>query len=119
MSSNPQKLIEVENLPFRPYLVGSLVVNLLMVALTIGLQKFLPPQIPLFYGVAEGESQLAKSIFLFLPNAFALIVLTANIFIASLVEEEFFKKILIMAGIIATFFATITTVKIFLLVGSL
>ncbi len=118
MPSNPQKLIDVNSLPFRPYLIGSLIVNVLMVTLAIGLQKFLPPQIPLFYGVAGGEGQLAKAIFLFLPNAFALIILTANIFIATLVGEEFFKKILIMAGIIATFFATITVTKIFLLVGS-
>ena len=118
MSSNPQKLIELESLPFRPYFTGALIVNVLMVMLGVAVQRFLPPEIPLFYGVAEGESQLSRSIFLFLPNAFALIILIANIFIAYLATEEFFKKILIVAGIIATFFATITTVKIFFLIGS-
>lgn len=119
MPSNPPKLIDIASLPFRPYLVGSFIVNILMVVLALGLQSFLPPQIPLFYGVAEGEGQLARAIFLFIPNAFALIIIVANIFIATLIEEEFVKKILITSGIIATFFATITTLKIFFLVESL
>ncbi len=118
MSSNPQKIIEVDSLPFRPYLTGGLIVNVLMIILAISIQRFLPPQIPLFYGMAEGEAQLSRSIFLFLPNTFALIILLSNIFLALLTSENFFKKILIVAGVIATFFATITTIKIFLLVGS-
>jgi hypothetical protein len=118
MSSNSKKLLELESLPFRPYFTGALIVNALMILWGIAVQKFLPPEIPLFYGVAEGENQLARSIFIFLPNIFALIILVANIFIAHLTTEEFFKKILIVAGIIATFFATITTIKVSFLIGS-
>ncbi len=100
-------------------LKAGLLINFFVIVLTFLGQKYLPPQIPLFYGMAEGEEQLAGSIWLFLPNSLALIFLLVDGFVSSLIDENFTKKILIVAGIIATFFATITTVKIFFLVGSL
>lgn len=118
MPAYSPKVVDTKKIPYLAILKAGFLVNFSVIVLTFLGQKYLPPQIPLFYGLAQGEEQLAASIWLFLPNSLALIFLVANGLVATLIDEEFMKKILVGAGIIATFFATITTLKIFLLVGS-
>ncbi len=109
---------EVGALPFKNYAVASLFVNILIILLVILAQRFLPPEVPLFYGLAEGEDQLAPRLFLLIPSLASLVVLTINSLISSRVEDTFIKKALILAAIGTTFFAAITTLKIMFLVGS-
>ena len=59
---------EVGTLPFKNYAIASLFVNLLIILSAILAQRFLPPEVPLFYGLAEGEEQLAPRLFLLLPS---------------------------------------------------
>ena len=105
-------------LPFRNFVYASFVVNLLLIVFVLAIQRWLPPQVPLFYGMAEGEGQLSRSIFLPIPALAAIGVTIVNIFISLGVKDTFIKKALIVAGLAATFLATITVVKIVFLVGS-
>jgi len=41
-------------LPFKNYAVASFLVNILIIFSVILAQRFLPPEVPLFYGLAEG-----------------------------------------------------------------
>ena len=109
---------EVSTLPFKNYAIASLFVNILIILSVILAQRFLPPEVPLFYGLAEGEDQLAPRLFLPIPSLASLVVLTINSLISSRVEDTFIKKALILAAIGTTFFAAITTLKIMFLVGS-
>jgi len=109
---------EVSTLPFKNYAVASLFVNILIILSVILAQRFLPTEVPLFYGLAEGEDQLAPRLFLLIPSLASLIILTINSLISSRVEDIFIKKALILAAIGTTFFAAITTLKIMFLVGS-
>jgi len=113
-----KKIIDTKKLPFMPYIYAASVLNLLIIGATFLIQVFLPPEIPLFYGLAEGQEQVAKSIFLFVPNSISLLILIANSAIASYIKQDYYKKILIVAGLISTFFASITVFKIVFLVGS-
>ena len=114
------KLFRVEKVefPFRKYVMASIVINLLSILGVLAIGKFLPPQIPLFYGLAEGEEQLASSWSLIIPNTLALAITLANILISLSAKDDFIKRALIITSIAATFLATITTVKIAFLVGS-
>ncbi len=109
---------EVSALPFKNYAVASLLVNILIILSVILAQRFLPPEVPLFYGLAEGDEQLAPRLFLLIPSLASLVVLVANSLVSSRVEDAFIKKALILAAIGTTFFAAITTLKIMFLVGS-
>lgn len=106
------------SLPFYKWVYGSFVVNFVVILFVLGVQRWLPPQVPLFYGMAEGEGQLARSIYLFTPAIAAITVTVVNIFISLAVKDTFIKKTLIVAGLAATFLATITVIKIVFLVGS-
>lgn len=98
--------------------IASFLVNILIILSVILAQRFLPPEVPLFYGLAEGEDQLAPRLFLLIPSLASLVILTINSLISSRVEDIFIKKALILAAIGTTFFAAITTLKIMFLVGS-
>jgi hypothetical protein len=116
---NPAEKIDRENFPLKGYLKAALFINLAVIILVIVFQGFLPPQVPLFYGLAEGEEQLASRIWLILPNLISLLTMIANLFLASLnKKDEFTQKILVFVAIAVTFLATVTTVRIALLVGS-
>lgn len=118
MEENKIGKFELSALPFKNYAIASSVVNILVILATLFAQKFLPPQVPLFYGLAEGEGQLAPRLFLLIPSLASLVILTINSLVSSRVEDIFIKKALILAAIGTTFFAAITTLKIMFLVGS-
>lgn len=81
-------------------------------------QPFLPPQIPLYYGLPVGEEQLSSSLGLVIPGVVSLLILAVNFILVKIIKEEFLKKVLAITALIASFFAIITTYKIIFLVGS-
>lgn len=105
-------------LPFRKFVVSVLLVNILTIVAVILSLSFLPPEVPFFYGLAEGEGQLAKSIFLVLPSILSIVIILVNSSLSFFVDDDFFKKALVLAGVGTSFFAVITTLKIIFLVGS-
>ena len=106
------------DIPFIKWVYASFVFNLVVILLVLAIQKWLPPQVPLFYGMAEGEGQLAKSILLPIPSLAAIGISLANILISLSIKDLFIKKALIVAGLGVTFLATITVFKIVFLLGS-
>lgn len=106
------------DLPFKKTLITSLVTNLLLVLLVVLLKNKLPPQIPLLYGLPEGEEQLVPRLMLVLPNTLAAGIILINIGLTFVTKDMFTRKLLLLVPIVATFLAVITTLKIFFLVGS-
>jgi hypothetical protein len=47
-----------------------------------------------------------------------LLILLINVSFAAVLKDEFLRKTLVLAAIVVTFFAAITTIKIIFLVGS-
>lgn len=118
-----------KNLPFRKYVLLAILINLLVVVAVAISQPILPPDVPLFYGLPEGESQLASSWFLVLPALFSLFFVVVNALLANLMAKalavtsvpqtttEFSRKVLSACSLAVSFFSTITTIKIIFLVG--
>lgn len=102
----------------KKYVTAAIIINLLVILSVLALIGFLPPQVPLFYGLPEGQDQLATSWFLILPATTSLFILVSNLLITPLIKEPFLQKTLVLAGIATAFFSTVTTVKIIFLVGS-
>jgi quinol-cytochrome oxidoreductase complex cytochrome b subunit len=107
------------SVPFKNYLSYAIVANIIVIVLVLLLRFFLPPQVPLYYGLPESSSQLVPSWYLPIPSLLSLLVIGVNITIAKALEDEFLKSILIFSSIAVTFFSLITTVKIVFLVGNL
>lgn len=97
--------------------------NLFFICLQIGILawKFtsLPPQVPLYYSLPWGESQLTNSSSLFLLPTLSVVVL----FIDSLFSVSFFKNLPLLSrlstitALIVSFFITITLFKIIFLIS--
>ncbi len=105
--------------PLKDLVVASVLVNILIILIVLLSQRWLPPQVPLFYGKPSGEEQLASSLTLTLPSIVSLLILLINVSLATFLKDEFLRKTLVLSAAVATFFAAITTVKIIFLVGNL
>ena len=92
--------------------------NILVIVLVFIANSYLPPEVPLFYGLVYGEEQLASSYLLVLPSLVSLIIILINSMVSMYVEDKFIKSVLIITNFAVTFFSIITTIKIILLVGS-
>ena len=108
----------LSGLPFKKLILASFLINCLVILSIIFLQKQLPPEIPLYHGLAEGTGQLAPSLSLSLPAVISLLVVILNTLLSIFLKNRFLKKILITAMPVVTFFSTIAILKIFFLVGS-
>lgn len=95
-----------------------LILILLSLVSVITFQRNLPPEIPLFYGLAEGPEQLSSSLGLVIPSLLSLIFLITNVFLTLILKDKFLKQTLIIATFAVSLFSTITTFKIIFLVGS-
>jgi hypothetical protein len=109
-----------QEIPFKNIIILSFFINIIGAGSVFLIRKnFLPPEVPLFYGFPEGESQITTSINLVLPFIFSITVISINIILASFIKDEFLKKTLILSSLVTTFFSLITILKIIFLVGSL
>jgi len=106
------------NLPFKGGIYASFVICVFLILVVFVLQKFLPPQVPLFYGEPVGENQLVSSRGLALAPVFALAITIANTFIATKIEDDFTQKILITASLFISILVFLTLTRIIFLVGS-
>lgn len=103
---------------FRKLIFATLAVNIFILTIVLLIHGLLPPVVPLFYGKATGENQLASSWLLTLPSVLSLSILLVNTILSNLTKDVFLKKALILTAMVVTFFSVVTTVKIILLIGS-
>ena len=97
--------------------------NIFFICLQIGLLawKFatLPPQVPLYYSLPWGQSQLVNSSSLFLlPTISVVILFIDNLFSVSFFKNfELLSRLSVVTSLIASFFLTITLFRIVFLIS--
>jgi len=106
----------LKNLPFKGYVYFSIVSNILIVTLIIAIKSFLPPVVPLFYGLPVGSDQLIPSIGLTIAPIAGLTIALINIFLSNLTRDTFLKKTLIVSSAFISLLVAIAVIKIILLV---
>ena len=104
--------------PLKRITIASIALSAASIVLVSLLQKNLPPQVPLFYGLAEGEEQLATPILLIVPASISLIIIFVNSLISHLWKNEFLQEALTFAALAVSVLSAIATFKVILLVGS-
>lgn len=95
-------------------IAASLIISFIILLL---LFNFFPPELPLFYSLAWGTSQLGTyTDFLIIPANLALIAI-ANLSVALYLHnaQTFFKKILLLGTLISSIILIITFIKIVLI----
>src|SRR3989304_9767447 len=98
---------EIGGYPLKKIILSALVLNLIVGMLAFLIQPLLPPQIPLFYGMAEAEKVIAPAWALVIPSLASLGILGINFALGLTLEDEFLKKTLVLTGLAASFFAIV------------
>jgi hypothetical protein len=114
-----EKESAIKNLVYPKLIVLSIVLPLLTVVLVFVLKNRLPPQVPLFYGLPEGEEQLTNTLGLMIPSLVAIAIVLINTIVSIFIKQDFVKKTLVFTALAVVFFSTITTIKIIFLVGNI
>ena len=96
-----------------------IVVSIFLTVVIFFLQESLPPVVPLLYGLPSGKEQLVPRLFIGLPLVVSSLVAIINLSLSRLTKDIFLKKIFVGLTVATTILATITTIKIFFLVGSI
>jgi len=104
--------------PFLNVFYASLLINTLTVIGVLLLGKRLPPQLPLFYGLPEGQEQLTSKFGLVTASFSAFAIVIINAIISSVLKNDFLRKTLIIVGFVVSVLALITTIEITLLVSA-
>ncbi|EKE06340.1 MAG: hypothetical protein ACD_19C00016G0013 [uncultured bacterium] len=110
---------EFDKLPLKKLFILSFLISIITVFLGIGAQFFLPPKIPLYYGLPQTEDQLASSFFIILPAFISIVLTLINLLLSLKTHGYYFGKVLAFTSISISFLSAITTYKIIFLVGSL
>jgi len=105
-------------MPYRSWIIGLILVNILALISVFFLKSFLPPVVPLFYGKPYGADQLAPQNFLLLAPFIALVICLVTTTINFIIKDEFLQKVLVGLMVICTVLALVTLLKIIFLVGS-
>ena len=100
------------------YALGPMAISLFTCLIALLAQKFLPPQIPLFYGLPVGEEQLSPSIGLIIPSGLSFVISLVNLLLWLKIKDDFLKKVLMISSYVVALFMTVTTLKIIFLVAS-
>lgn len=81
--------------------------------------KSLPPDLPLFYSLPRGNSQLGSPLLLLLLPGFSVLVFVINLILSALFygEEKLIAKMLIITGMVVTILFLITFIKIVFLIS--
>lgn len=103
----------------RIMLVITLVIILLQIAVLFLIMPNLPPEVPLFYSLNWGISQLTASYFLFLLPVFSFLFMFINLILSSLIikEDNYLARIILVPSIIIAGLFGITLINIIKLVS--
>ncbi|KKR28820.1 hypothetical protein A2715_03690 [Candidatus Woesebacteria bacterium RIFCSPHIGHO2_01_FULL_39_32] len=113
-----QKKLSIERVPLKNFVYLSFIISIVGILLIFLLQSKLPPEVPLFYGLPEGEEQLTTSLGLTLPLVGSLIITILNTITVFFLQNSFLQKTLVLVSFAVSFLSFVTIVKITLLVGS-
>ena len=113
-----EKLSLKKKIPLIKVVYLSIILAFLNLLMPIVVQSKLPPEVPLFYGLAQGAEQLTGSLGPAIPGVISLIIITTNLTLALLIKNKFLQHILVLASFTVSMFSVITSIKIILLIGS-
>lgn len=103
--------------PFKGYVYATLAINLFVGLMILIVKGWLPPLVPLFYGLPVSGSQLIPAIGLEIAPGTSLVITAINIYLSFWVKDVFLKKVLVISALTISILSAITVIKIIFLVG--
>jgi hypothetical protein len=110
--------LNISEIPYLKLIFVFIFLNLVTAAAVFIAKNKIPPQVPLYYGYARGNRQLAEASGLILPSLISIGIIIVNTIISLFIGSDYLKRVLVISSFLATALSLITTIKIMLLVGS-
>ena len=108
----------LKGIPLVKFLYIAFTLGLLNIVTALLLQSNLPPEVPLYYGLAKSQEQLTTSLGLITPGVITLGVAILNTFLAYVLGNDFLQKTLVLSAFSVSIISFIATIEIIFLVGS-
>lgn len=105
-------------IPYFKTAIFVVIINILTIIGILLLQRYLPPEIPLFYGLPDTAEQLATTRSLIVPPSISTTIIIINTTICVFIKDDFLKKTLMISGLATFIFSIIAITRIVFLVGS-
>jgi len=115
---DPTGSLGIKDLPLLKLFYFTLAINTIILAYVFSIQKKLQPEVPLFYGLPEGQDQLTNPLNLAIPALISFAITGVNFAICLLIKRKFFQQALVVTSFGVSIFLMITIIKITLLIGS-
>lgn len=110
--------LEFNKLPLKKLFVGSFLISIITIIVGVSVHFFLPPLIPLYYGLPQTDDQLVPSLYIVIPSLMSITITLINLFLSIKTNSNYFRKILAFTSISISLLSAITTYKIIFLIGS-
>jgi len=110
--------LSIQRIPFVKFLYIAFIIGIFNILTILLVQQFLPPEVPLYYGLAKGQEQLTTSLGLITPGLVSLGIAIINTFIAYAISNDFLQKTLVITAFSTSIISFIATIEIVFLVGS-
>lgn len=113
------KLVVSEGVAYSKLLYVSLLLNLVTILVVFLSRRILPPEVPLLYGLAEGDGQLIDRNGLLLPSLISIIIVLMNTAISLIISDGYLQKALVVTAFASSIIATVAIVETMFLVGKI
>jgi hypothetical protein len=113
-----KRKFSIQRIPLVKFLYIAFFLGIINILATLILQNYLPPEVPLYYGLAKGQEQLTTSLGLITPGAVSLGITFLNTFLAYTISNDFLQKTLVISAFSASIISFIATIEIVFLIGS-
>ena len=117
MSVKSQLIKAWKEAQFKSYIYFSITLNVLTALIILLFKSVIPPVVPLLYGRAIGESQLVGHFGLLIAPGASLFITFINLFLSSITEDLFLKRVYVASAFLVSILTTITVIKVIFLVG--
>lgn len=98
------------------HLIAIVIIQLVVIAIAYFANRYLPPQIPLYYGQPEGPEQLANYSHVFIVPLSIIASSLLAFFLLRYLKDGFLHRVILGTLYTITFIEIITFIKIFLLI---
>lgn len=107
----------LKQIPFPQVTLPVFFLNLAIAVFYLFVRNYLPPEVPLLYGLPYGEDQLVKKDLLLIPLSISTVILILNCLLIKITKDNFSQKALLYLIIATSLLGIVTVVKIAFLVG--
>lgn len=111
------KKISVRLVSHKKSVVTIFVVNVTMILTVFLFSRYLPPEVPLFFGKPSGASQLVSSSSLVIPPLLVIGLTAMCTGISQLLKDEFIDNMIVGILTVVTLLSTLAIVNIYHLVA--